>query len=180
MLPLPRFLPSSPFQKKKKKLNWTFYKWMHLFLIPAPPPTHPLLIPKQSYCKSTLKGINVTWKHLKKNRWPTVVELPCLCFSCGNLRPIFVCLFVLFRFWVGFSLFFCPLTISHVLNVYSSRDSRTLSTFFTHTKKMNPLPCFFPDVCSKLLYFTFLIVTIILRIRLRPVAPFLHFDLWCF
>lgn len=40
---------------------------------------------------------------------------------------------------------------------------------------MNPLPCFFPDVCSKLLCFTFRIVTIILRIRLQPVAPFFAF-----
>lgn len=159
---------------------------MHLFLIPAPSPTHSLLIQKQSYCKSTLKGINVIWKHLKKkkNCWPTVVELPCLCFLV-EIWDRFFLFFCFVPFWVGV---FCPFTISLVFNVYSSRDSRTLSTLvklkiivsLLIRKKKNPLPCFFPDVCSKLLYFTFLIVTIILRIRLRPVAPFLHFDLWCF
>lgn len=89
----------------------------------------------------------------------------------------FVCLF--FVCFVPFcSPLFCPFTVSLVFNVYSWRDSRTLSTLvklriivsLLIQKKMNPLPCFFPDVCSKLLYLTFLIV--ILRIRLQPVAPF--------
>lgn len=102
---------------------------MHLFLIPAPPPL--------TLCSSKNRvTVNLPWRELmwyesiwkKKNCWPTVVELPCLCFLVEIWDRFFFC-FV--PFWVVF-LFFCfffgPFTISLVFNVYSSRDSRTLST----------------------------------------------------